>query len=462
MGLLDNTSRADYYGRENQGGYQWTNLVDIINYFIVAYVGEDKIISKVKRVDVAFHAQRALAELNFDTLRSRKSHEIVVSPSLQTPLPIDYVNYVKLSWVDSSGIKHTLHPDNKTLDTLKFPYTNENGQYKFNPVATLTQGSNIIVLDGDYSAMFFHGLKVTGYGIKPNAFIHGISTVGGITSLTLSDKNNNSTTTNKNALHTTSSQITITGWLRYGEPMEAQGSTLVETTATDTTPLTSSSSGTQLSVLSSAGIEIGMYINHAAFVNTASGTDTAFKVVGVGDGTVEISGPVNHTSITVEVGDTLSFIKKQVDSTTIKNYKSGAVNENNTDDYKDDTYWPMDGSRYGLDPQRAQANGSFHISANGRIHFSSNVSGRLVVLEYISDGLATNAEMFLHKFAEEAMYKSIAHAILSTRANVPEYQVARFKKEKFAAIRTAKLRMSNLKLEELTQVLRGKSKQIKH
>jgi hypothetical protein len=51
---------------------------------------------------------------------------------------------------------------------------------------------------------------------------------------------------------------------------------------------------------------------------------------------------------------------------------------------------------------------------------------------------------------------------MSTRANVPPSQVNRFKREKFAAVRTAKLRLSNIKLEELTQILRGKSKHIKH
>ena len=50
--------------------------------------------------------------------------------------------------------------------------------------------------------------------------------------------------------------------------------------------------------------------------------------------------------------------------------------------------------------------------------------------------------MQVHKFAEEAMYKWIAHAILASKANIPEYQVARFKKERFAAIRQAKLRLS--------------------
>ena len=70
--------------------------------------------------------------------------------------------------------------------------------------------------------------------------------------------------------------------------------------------------------------------------------------------------------------------------------------------------------------------------------------------------------MIVHKFAEEAVYKCIAHAVLATKANVQEYIVARFKKEKRAAIRTAKLRLSNLKTEEMAQVMRGKSKQIKH
>jgi hypothetical protein len=150
------------------------------------------------------------------------------------------------------------------------------------------------------------------------------------------------------------------------------------------------------------------------------------------------------------------------ESTTWANYKSATPSENQ-DDYQDDTYWPLDGSRYGLDPQHAQANGSFYIDENaGKIHFSSNISGKTVILDYISDSLGTEDEMKVHKFAEEAMYKWISCAILSGKSNIPEYQVNRFKKEKFAAVRTAKLRLSNLKLEELTQILRGKSKQIKH
>ena len=90
------------------------------------------------------------------------------------------------------------------------------------------------------------------------------------------------------------------------------------------------------------------------------------------------------------------------------------------------------------------------------------MNAKTVTLKYISDSLGTDDEMRVHKFAEEAMYKWIIYAIMSTRINVPEYIVARFKKERFAETRKAKLRLSNIKLEEITQVMRGKSKQIKH
>ena len=70
--------------------------------------------------------------------------------------------------------------------------------------------------------------------------------------------------------------------------------------------------------------------------------------------------------------------------------------------------------------------------------------------------------MQVHKFAEDAMYKHILYDMLSGRSNVGLGQLAYHKRSKFAAVRKAKLRLSNIKLQELTQVLRGKSKWIKH
>ena len=291
MGLLDNQTGQAYYNGSDHGSYQFVSLEDIISQFIVAYVGDDKLLSKVKRTDVAFHAQRALQELSFDTFKSFKAQEITVPASLQMTLPQDYVNYTKISWVDSAGIKHLLYPASKTSNPTK-----------------PTQAS-----DGSYT-------------------------------------------------------------------FDASGNLLTDS-----------------------------------------------------------------------------------ESTTWSNYKSATPSENQ-DDYQDDTYWPMEGSRYGLDPQHAQANGSFYIDTqSGKIHFSSNISEKTVILDYISDSLGTDAEMQVHKLAEEAIYKHIMYAIISTSSNPLHQQLTpRFKKERFAETRKAKLRLSNIKLEELTQILRGKSKQIKH
>ena len=66
------------------------------------------------------------------------------------------------------------------------------------------------------------------------------------------------------------------------------------------------------------------------------------------------------------------------------------------------------------------------------------------------------------KLAEEALYATISHSIVASRINQPEYIVARLKKERYAKLRNAKIRLSNIKLEEIVQVMRGKSKWIKH
>ena len=70
--------------------------------------------------------------------------------------------------------------------------------------------------------------------------------------------------------------------------------------------------------------------------------------------------------------------------------------------------------------------------------------------------------MLVPKLAEEAIYKWIVYGCLSARVDSPEHILARFKREKFAETRKAKIRLSNIKIEEISQVMRGKSKFIDH
>jgi hypothetical protein len=301
MGLLTQNNEQYYLGAdgqwnswdENYGDYQFTTIKDVINNFMISYIGEGKIISKIKRTDVLFHAMRGIQEFNFDILPSNKAVEIEIGPQLYFVLPQDYVNYVKLTWNDN-GVERIIYPTSKTSNPLP------------------------ILQDHNYEYLF--------------------------------DQQNR-------------------------EILESQ----------------------------------------------ESNTWHDFRQRGNSDG--------NDLS------------ERELDL-----IKRGNV-----------------GQRYGLDPQYMQSNGVFFIDPiQGLIRFSSDMVNRIVTLKYVSDGLATDEEMVIHKLAEEALYKYIAYAILSVRPNIPEYVVQRFKKESSAAKRNAKLRLSNIKLEEITQIMRGKSKQIKH
>jgi len=295
MGLLDGTNQATYYGSDNAanyGNYQFITLDNIINAFMIAYVGEGKIISKVSRTDVQFHAMRAIQELSYDVLRSFKSQEIEVPNTLSMILPQDYVNYIKICRIGSDGLEYIIYPTRKTSDPFAITQ-NANGVYQF---------------DGD----------------------------------------NN----------------------------------LIEQTPSNTS--------------------------------------------------------------------------QNFEDQTPANYQLYDIN------YTSDIEISSEGRRYGLDPEHAQVNGNFFIDQlRGLIKFSSDLAGETITLHYVSDGLGTDSEMVVHKFCEEACYKHIAYAVISTKSNIPEYIVQRYKKERFAETRKAKIRLSNIKIEEFTQVLRGMGKQIK-
>jgi hypothetical protein len=121
----------DAYGttvETNYGGYAYITLNDVINNFMVAYVGQNKLISDIKRTDVIFHAKRGLQEFSYDVLKSVKSQELTVPPSLSVILPQDYVNYVKVCWIDNQGIKHPIYPTNLTIDPSEMPIQDNIGQ----------------------------------------------------------------------------------------------------------------------------------------------------------------------------------------------------------------------------------------------------------------------------------------------------------------------------------------------
>tara|TARA_R100001463_G_scaffold63043_1_gene115984 strand:- start:312 stop:1658 length:1347 start_codon:yes stop_codon:yes gene_type:complete len=444
---IQNTPHDYYYQRNNDpdadllpsDNYQLRSLKTIIDQFIVAYVGEEKLIPKAKRIDVSFHAQRAMAELSFDTFKSWKAMEFVLPSSLSMFVPNDYVNYTKISWVDDSGIKHPIYPTSKTSNPKKY-FQNDDGEFIIKAKATLNSTLAYIVLDKEYLNVT-KGMIINAYGdyIPGGTTVSRIDYSGGQATVYLS-------LGGVPTFPTYDGTVTVEFKKDSNQLAKHFDSQLLKTGAAFT-------SGEQKVTLSSAsGIEIGMKVSNEYFPSSTT-------VLDVNGNILTLSSSASSTV----ASDDMTFISNRSTSTTSSNYKSTTPSENNNDDYEDDTYWPNEGERYGLDPQHAQANGSFYIDqTTGKIHFSSNMAGKTIVLDYLSDSLGSSKELYVHKFAEEAMYKHILYAILSTRVNIPENIIRRFKREKFAETRKAKLRLSSIKLEELTQVLRGKSKQIKH
>ena len=111
----------------NHNTYAYIKLVDVINNFMVAYVGMDKLIPRCKRSDVVFHAKRGLQEFSYDTLKSIKSQELTIPPSLSVVIPQDYVNHVQMSWIDSLGVKHIIYPTTLTSNPYEAPVQDSAG-----------------------------------------------------------------------------------------------------------------------------------------------------------------------------------------------------------------------------------------------------------------------------------------------------------------------------------------------
>ena len=293
MGLLTQTEKQ-YYEGNDFGGYRYIALTDIVNNFMVSYVGDGKLLASVKRSEVLFHAKRGMQEFSYDINNIENIQEFTVPSTLSFPLPQDYVKLNNINWVDASGFEHPIPP----------------GTLTSKPSQSVVQDAN-----GD---------------------------------------------------------VTFTGNDLSTQP---------------------------------------------------SKTDERFR--------------------TYDYNDVIDYNRDNL--------------------YYNDDVTHYSGQRYGLDPALMNRNGFYVLDEkNGKIGFTSDLSGALITLKYVSDGLANDSDMKVHKLAEEAIYKYILYAISSSMIGVPEYIINRHRKERRALMRNAKLRIANFSPANMIQTIRGKSKHIKH
>ena len=470
------------------GNYQFVAIQTIIDQFIINYVGRDKIIPAANKLDVQYHAMRGLQEFSYDIIKSHKGFEFTLTPSLQMILPQDYVNYTQISWSDGSGIKHPIYPTSDTSNPFK-PYqtsdTNALNQFSIQAVGTTTVGSNFIQLDDLYPHIPTGGILSGRYPTITwaNEDFFGQSPIGGRLKLIIKGVYHDKATSKTwievynhagaavNALIAGDTHIELRLFDTWGdgynlvswpEPVVVYNPTFTATS----NRITAAAPGDVANIKKGM---IGTASHHHFNYSNSRVIDVDYT-----NGYIYHDYPQFSTSNIAPPNNTAGWTQlpsiSYFDDHFLQPYTSTenrGPHLNNLSDTKKN-HENIEGgdvldSRYGLDPSRANVNGTFYIEDHiGLIRFSSDLAGKTIVLDYISDSVGTAREQVVHKLAEEALYKWIAYGIIASRSGSPEFLVNRFKKERFAEMRKAKLRLSNFKPKELTKLLRGKSKQIKH
>lgn len=145
---------------------------------------------------------------------------------------------------------------------------------------------------------------------------------------------------------------------------------------------------------------------------------------------------------------------------------NGDILEGNSNPLTNDPYNDSEYNKYtfcttgfapNVDMSERNDTGFYRIDKdNGVIKFSSDLYTKTVVLEYISDGLyydpnkgETEAQIKVHKFAEQALIDYVYYSLIKQRRNVPANEKARARKEYHNSTRLAKRRLGAANRQEL-------------
>tara|TARA_R100000900_G_scaffold145624_1_gene131946 strand:- start:3325 stop:4719 length:1395 start_codon:yes stop_codon:yes gene_type:complete len=436
----------------NFGEYGFIFLKDIIDNFTATYTGQGKILANVLGGDIHFHAHRALQELSYDTLVSSKSQEIEVCPSLKMPLPHDYVNYTKLVSVDANGIEHIIYPARNTSHPFAISQT-DGCTYDMAPRGDLLHQEECE--DGTEVAC---DLKVvTDFFIRlinnSSLSVYEYYQANGMPPPSMSYDGDVMVTFPDGTLDIEG--VTYTGLDSVFDVYNAMQ------TVIDDFCLCAASAGAPVCGTQLPWVQQDFDLGEFWWSSVPFGGGWSNLNY---DGKISVNFVLNlPNALTGTTNATCTPTSNAWSNYSGASGTSLGLSDPLNPSSDNSNYFLNEGQRYGIDPQYAHANGSYFIDhMRGNIHFSSALAGKTIILKYISDGHGTDDEMMIPKMAEEAMYKWIAYGCAQARTDVDQGTIARLKKEKIAETRKAKLRLSNIKLEEITQVMRGKSKWIKH
>lgn len=92
-----------YENEENHGEYVYVSLEEMVNNFISEYTGDGTILGKANRSKILFQFKQGIKKLSINALREVKAVELELGDTLDIILPPDYVNYVRISYVNAES-----------------------------------------------------------------------------------------------------------------------------------------------------------------------------------------------------------------------------------------------------------------------------------------------------------------------------------------------------------------------
>jgi len=135
------STEQEYYNDSDLwGSGQYATLSDVVNNFMLMYVGPDKLIDNAQRYNVLFHAKRGVQELNYDAMKNIKVLELDVNSGLKVVLPPDYVDYVRIS-MESNGVLFKL-TENSSVNYAKAYLKDSNNEFLYDNEGNVITGTS--------------------------------------------------------------------------------------------------------------------------------------------------------------------------------------------------------------------------------------------------------------------------------------------------------------------------------
>jgi hypothetical protein len=157
----------DYYAGDTGGQYQYVSFQSMIDDFVEDSLDQDSYLKNTTRSQIVKQTIKGVRMLNFNGLNAVKGLELQVPPSLSMLLPVDYVDWIRVTTVGDDGFLYNLG-ENLRMPTAVSYLQDNDYEILFDNDGNPLQG------DSDNSAFSKPFLRRTLHETAREEFLYGV------------------------------------------------------------------------------------------------------------------------------------------------------------------------------------------------------------------------------------------------------------------------------------------------